>query len=166
MITSANTESRYAFWESTINLGFQNVTKTSEGVSAGLALQPVKTEPERLSSHGNKRSLNSISREREQNDPAFKARMIEARKSLAEEIHDVSPEDSFVKLRLRKGLSQQRLANLMGTHQSHIAKIEAGSINISFETAVKLADALEISLDDLRKLVEISHKPKLHAVAS
>lgn len=92
--------------------------------------------------------------------------MIEARKSLAEEIHDVSPEDSFMKFRLRKGLSQQRLANLMGTHQSHIAKIEAGSINISFETAVKMADALGISLDDLRKLVEISHKPKLRVVVS
>lgn len=166
MITSANTGSLSAFWMNTIVLVSQSATKAASGSSAGIALLDLTAKPERLSSHGKKRALGNIMREREQNDPAYKARMIDARKLLAEEIHEISPEDSFVKRRLAKGLSQQRLASLMTTSQSHIAKIEAGSIHINFETAIKLADALNISLDDIRKLVEISHQPKPSAVGS
>lgn len=140
--------------------------ETVTGVSSGLFLQDINSKIERLSTHGQKRSLKNILQEREQNDPAFKARMVEARKSLAEEIHDVSPEDSFAKRRLAKGLSQQRLASIIGTSQPHVAKIEAGSIKIHFDTAIKLADALGITLDDLRKLVEVSRRPEILAIAS
>lgn len=126
----------------------------------------IGVQNERLSSHGGKRSLSSITREREQRDPTFKAKMMNGRKLLAEEIHDVDQEDSLVKRRLQQGYSQQYLATILGTSQSHIAKIEAGTLNINFTTATKLADALNTSMDDLRTLVEISKQPKPLVTAS
>ena len=44
----------------------------------------------------------------------------------------------------------------MGTRQSHIAKIEAGKVQIQFATATQLADVLNITLDSLRGLIEQS----------
>jgi len=129
-------------------------------------LLKVSAKPERLSSHGGKRSLSNVLRDREQNDASFKARMIEARKLLADEIEDVLPQDSLATRRLKKGLSQQGLAIILRTSQSHVAKIEAGKVAIYFDTATKIADALQISLDDLRKLVEVSKHSELIIVAS
>lgn len=51
--------------------------------------------------------------------------------------------------RNRKRLSQEKLAELTGVSQEHIAKIESG-VNIpSLELFVAIANALEISSDDL-----------------
>lgn len=82
--------------------------------------------------------------------------MQRARALLAEEMDAVAP-DSLAKLRLKRGMSQTKLAQQIGTSQAHIAKIEAGAVKLYWQTAVKLADALGISLDELRPLVEISH---------
>ncbi|CAM2164870.1 hypothetical protein PSAC2689_130054 [Paraburkholderia sacchari] len=62
--------------------------------------------------------------------------------------------DSIAAARLRMGLSQARLAEAIGTSQPHIAKIEAGKVQIQFATAVQLADALNLTLDSLRNLIE------------
>lgn len=48
-------------------------------------------------------------------------------------------------LRLRKGWSQQRLAQEIGTSQPHIARIEGGQ-DILLDTARRLAKALDVSL--------------------
>lgn len=117
---------------------------------------------EQLSSTGGKRSVRNILAERERDDFALSARMIAARKQLANEIHEITPENTFAKLRLIKGLSQQNVASMIGTSQSHIAKIEAGKVNIEFKTAIKIAKVLEITLDELKVLVEMSARPELH----
>ena len=44
--------------------------------------------------------------------------------------------------RLEKGLSQQELADLIGTKRSNISRMESGSQNISLDTLLKVADAL------------------------
>lgn len=82
--------------------------------------------------------------------------MQQARMLLAEEIDELVP-DSLAKLRLRRGMSQTQLAQILKTSQSHIAKIESGTVKLYWQTATKLADALDISLDRLRPLVDISH---------
>lgn len=78
----------------------------------------------------------------------------DARKELAEEFASVVP-NSLAVARLRRGLSQAQLAETLQTSQSHIAKIEAGKVRLYFATAMRLADALSLSLDQLRTLVPV-----------
>lgn len=71
-----------------------------------------------------------------------------AREWVADKLYGDQP-GSLRSLRLRKGMSQTDLAQIVGTSQSHIARIEQKSDDIRLSTARKIADALEISLDDL-----------------
>lgn len=78
--------------------------------------------------------------------------MEEARVLLGQEMYaDMQP--SLAALRLSRGYSQQQLANALGTSQSHIAKIEAGLVSIQWETGVRIAGALGITLDELQPLI-------------
>lgn len=52
-------------------------------------------------------------------------------------------------LRLRKGWSQTRLAEELSTSQSHVARIERGTENLTIETCRKLSRALGIDLNTL-----------------
>jgi len=93
--------------------------------------------------------------QRESADPDYKARLSVARAILASDLMegDVA---SLAKLRLKQGLSQQQLAKNIGTSQPHIAKIEAGTVKIYWDTAIRIADALNVSLDELRPLIRVS----------
>ena len=44
--------------------------------------------------------------------------------------------------RLEKGLSQARLAELVGTKRSNICRIENGNQNLSLDLLIKITDAL------------------------
>lgn len=44
--------------------------------------------------------------------------------------------------RLKKGLSQQALADMIGTKRSNICRLESGGQNISLDTLLKISDAL------------------------
>ena len=79
--------------------------------------------------------------------------MQDARAVLAAEMFRDVP-GSLAKLRLSRGYSQQQLAKAIGTSQPHIAKIEAGKVELQFGTASRLADALGVKLDELRPLIE------------
>ncbi|AFL73531.1 helix-turn-helix domain-containing protein [Thiocystis violascens] len=57
--------------------------------------------------------------------------------------------DTVRTLRLKMGWSQTRLADALGTSQSHIARIERGTENLTIETCRKLATALDIDLNAL-----------------
>lgn len=57
--------------------------------------------------------------------------------------------DTVRTLRLRKGWSQAHLAEVLGTSQPHVARIERGTENLTIETCRKLARALEIDLNTL-----------------
>jgi ribosome-binding protein aMBF1 (putative translation factor) len=89
---------------------------------------------------------------REKANPEYASRLSAARKRLANEFYGTPT--SLSQMRLSKGLSQVALAEKLGTSQPHIAKIEAGKVKIQFATAVQLADALGITLDELRPLIE------------
>jgi transcriptional regulator with XRE-family HTH domain len=78
--------------------------------------------------------------------------MQEARVALGMQVFVNAPA-SLAKLRLSRGLSQAQLASAIGTSQPHIAKMEGGSVNLMFDTAGRLADALGVKLDDLRPLL-------------
>lgn len=51
--------------------------------------------------------------------------------------------------RVQKGLSQKKLAALVGTKPNYISKIENGISTPSLKMAKKIAGALEASVDEL-----------------
>lgn len=53
------------------------------------------------------------------------------------------------RLRKDRGWSQTQLADRAGFHLTHINRVEAGKYVPSLDTAVKLAEVFETSLDDL-----------------
>lgn len=53
------------------------------------------------------------------------------------------------KERLRKGLSQEALADLSGLHRTYIGSIERGERNVSIDNIERIANALSVSPVDL-----------------
>ena len=56
--------------------------------------------------------------------------------------------------RLKKGLTQEQLAELMNIHLTYIARIETGKINMSLGKILELANTLNI---DRNKLLFIEY---------
>ena len=57
---------------------------------------------------------------------------------------------NLIMLRKQKGWSQERLAQEAGISYNTLIKVERNGIkNPKIETVIKLADALEVSLDEL-----------------
>ena len=56
-------------------------------------------------------------------------------------------------IRERRGLTQEKLAELAGLHRAYIGQIERGEKNIGLRNLEKIAKALEI---DIRVLVDTS----------
>ena len=57
--------------------------------------------------------------------------------------------------RLKKGLTQEELADLLNIHLTYIARIETGKINMSLGKILELANALNIDINSLL-LIEYS----------
>lgn len=108
----------------------------------------------RLSSRNGRLPRTISAANREASDPSYRMRMSAARQLLASEFLCEEPM-SLANLRLQRGYSQQKLAEKIGTSQSHIAKIEAGIVNIYWDTATRLADALGVTLEALRPLIKV-----------
>lgn len=51
--------------------------------------------------------------------------------------------------RMRKGLTQEQLAELMDINWTYIAKIETGKINMSLGKVLELAKVLKININKL-----------------
>ena len=58
------------------------------------------------------------------------------------------------RLRIRKGLTQERLSGLAGIARSHLAALEKGEKTIRLDTLWDLAYALELKPSELLRLVE------------
>ena len=53
------------------------------------------------------------------------------------------------KIRLEKGISQETLADLSGLHRTYMSDVELGKRNVSLENIDRIANALDVSADDL-----------------
>lgn len=63
---------------------------------------------------------------------------------------EIMPTGSKIKeIRQQKGLTQKQLSEKCGMYESQIRKYENGNANPKLETLKKIADALEVPLDDL-----------------
>jgi len=56
--------------------------------------------------------------------------------------------------RLKKGLSQESLADTAGIHRTYISDVELGKVNVGLEVAAKIAHALNIPLSTLISTAE------------
>ena len=83
---------------------------------------------------------------------AGQAGMAEARKWVARALY--SDERSLRAFRLQRGLSQKKLAELIGTNQSMVCRWEQGNANLEALTICKLAKALEVDSCEIWKLAE------------
>ncbi len=52
-------------------------------------------------------------------------------------------------IRQKRGLTQQELADLLGTNQSHVANVERGERGVTIHQIVKMAKALQASTDEI-----------------
>lgn len=50
------------------------------------------------------------------------------------------------KLRTRKGLSQEKLAEMTGLHRTYVSSVERGERNVSLLTIYKFAEALGLKM--------------------
>lgn len=92
-------------------------------------------------------SINQLSAEWEQ-DSEGRAVLEEGRRWVADTFYSEDG-DTVRTLRLRKGWSQTRLGEELGTSQSHVARIERGTENLAIQTCRKLARALDVDLNTL-----------------
>lgn len=51
--------------------------------------------------------------------------------------------------RMKKGLTQEQLAELMNIHWTYIAKIETGKVNMSLGKVLEIANTLEVDINKL-----------------
>ena len=65
----------------------------------------------------------------------------------------MSKDNSFGKklkqIRLSRGLSQEKLAEMADVHEKHISKIETGRFHPNFETLNKILKALNLKLENV-----------------
>lgn len=52
-------------------------------------------------------------------------------------------------IRLKQGMSQEELANICDLHRTYIGSVERAERNITLNTLVKFANALNVSIIDL-----------------
>ena len=90
-------------------------------------------------------------------DDNRRAALEKARTELAEEYYDEA-QASISLFRLKKGWSQRRLAEEIKTSQPHIARIESGKADLRLSTLKKLAEALNIKIEQVINAVERGHK--------
>lgn len=60
------------------------------------------------------------------------------------------------RLRLQRGLSQERFGEVAGLHRTFIGMVERGETNVTLATAYKLAAALGIDLSGILRELEHS----------
>jgi len=81
---------------------------------------------------------------------AFVDRMKKEKDGFAEVWESNRPRRDFInhiaKIRLEKGMTQNELADIVGLHQSAIARFESGESNPALKTILKIVGALDQSL--------------------
>lgn len=85
---------------------------------------------------------------RRDSNPKRAAALARARERLANQLEATGPA-TLATLRLRCGLSQAALADMIGNSQPSYSKIEAGKSDPQFTTLEKLAEALRVSLEEV-----------------
>jgi ribosome-binding protein aMBF1 (putative translation factor) len=106
--------------------------------------------------------INEFIKQREKN-PAKAEALARARQRLAERIGDAA-QFSLATLRLSKGISQAKLAELLDTHQPYIARLEKGDADVMFSTIEKLSKALNASISEVSEAIRATRESRLQTL--
>ena len=99
------------------------------------------------------REMRAAIAEREKN-PRRAAALKRARQRLADRLASSEDEVTVAVLRMRSGLSQARVAELLGNSQSSYSMIESGRRpNVMFATFERLTDIFNVSRDELAQAI-------------
>ena len=71
--------------------------------------------------------------------------------------------EQLIALRLKRGLTQEQLAEKVGTKQSSISRLESASSLPSLSMVRKVATALDAQLEIRLRPTKVSHRQKAHA---
>lgn len=63
--------------------------------------------------------------------------------------------DAIRRIRLEKGISQEKLALLAEVDRSYVGRVERGDNNVAVLTLARLAKALDVSLSELMEEAEL-----------
>jgi len=100
------------------------------------------------------REIDEVIRDREAN-PRRAAALERARQRLAEKASGEAQSVTLAQLRLRKGMSQSKVAELLGNSQSSYSLIESGRRpDILRSTFKRLAEIFDVSLAELDEAIE------------
>lgn len=88
-----------------------------------------------------------------ESNPEHAAGLKEARAWVADAFYEEDGE-TLKTVRLRKGFTQKQLAELVGTSQPQIAKLERGLADPLRSTCKRLCEALSISPDKLDEILD------------
>jgi DNA-binding XRE family transcriptional regulator len=92
-------------------------------------------------------------------EPGGKEGMEDARRWLATTLQGEDA-GTFKSLRLAAGLSQAALAEQVGLQQPNISAIEAGNRRPEYDTARKLAQALQVTIEEIYAAFDKNQKGK------
>lgn len=100
------------------------------------------------------REIGDIVRMREKN-PSHASALVRARQRLATHAEDVAQKTTVASLRLKAGLSQAKIAELLGNSQSSYSLIESGRrADVLLSTFEKLVAIFQVSRDELAAALE------------
>jgi DNA-binding XRE family transcriptional regulator len=103
------------------------------------------------------RNLDSVIDEFER-DAAGQVAMADARRFVGAELYINQP-PRLATFRLAKGWSQKRLAEELGTSQSHVARLETGRSDPQISTVRRICSVLGISIEEFARALEANGKP-------
>jgi len=87
----------------------------------------------------------------------------EANRWVAETLYpEHSARPTIAVLRLRAGLSQRELADLMEVKQPYVARLESGSANPTYQSMKSLAEALRMSVGEVMEAYDATVEANAH----
>lgn len=134
-------------------------THTSRDLTAGYVCYPVvvyhNEKVQSIVSQNNLTGANVHERmARLERIPARAEALARARQRLGAWIADEMSDKGLAALRMKAGLSQARLAELMGTQQSNISRWEKSPGDMQHSTMKKLANLLGVETADVLRAIE------------
>lgn len=148
-----NIQSQNESWQLTKSFGEASATISSTRSNPSAKIYNIEKHlyPTAVVPKGYK-DISDIVAKAEQN-PRRKAALEKARAKIAEQHY--GDEGLTVRTaRLKRGLSQAALAEMINSSQPHVARIEKGTENILWETMGKLCKALEVDMNQLDTMLQ------------
>jgi ribosome-binding protein aMBF1 (putative translation factor) len=134
-------------------------THTSRDLTAGYVCYPVVVyHNEKVQSIVSQKSITGANvherMARLERNPARAEALARARKRLGAWMADEMPDRGLAALRMKAGMSQAKLAELMGTQQSNISRWEKSTGDMQLSTMQKLAQVLGVDTTDVLHAIE------------